>query len=56
MPVPVCDDQDECTMFDDIVRQNSRSGSCEDDRELTCPYIGILPDETDDEGVSPLRF
>jgi hypothetical protein len=33
-----------------------REGPCEDDREETAPYIGILPDESEHEEGSPLNF
>ena len=33
-----------------------RFGPCEDDYEVTAPYIGILPDESDHEDGSPLDF
>jgi hypothetical protein len=39
-----------------FVEQDHRSGPCEDDCEVTCPYIGMLPDESDDEDGSPLDF
>ena len=54
--MPIDDETDDFDMFDNIVRQDRRFGPCEDDRELTCPYIGILPEETHDENVSPLKF
>jgi hypothetical protein len=31
-------------------------GNCEDSHEETAPYIGMCPDETMGEKVSPLRF
>ena len=37
-------------------QQELREGPCEDDWEVTAPYIGILPDESRGEGVSPLNF
>jgi hypothetical protein len=35
---------------------NQRSGPCEDDYEVKCPYIGMLPEETHAEEPSPLDF
>lgn len=32
------------------------SGANEDDCEETCPYVGILPDESEHEDGSPLDF
>lgn len=31
-------------------------GPCDDDVEVTCPYVGMLPDESDCEDGSPLNF
>lgn len=42
--------------FEDIVRQDRRFGPCEDDYEITTPYIDMLPEESDDEEGSPLSF
>lgn len=39
-----------------ILEADRRSGPCEDDCETTCPFIGILPEESDHEGGSPLDF
>lgn len=38
------------------LQDSDRSGPCEDDIELTAPYVGILPEETSHEHPSPLRF
>jgi hypothetical protein len=54
--VPIDESDDSFDMFDNIIRQDARSGPCEDDYETTCPFIDILPDETHGEDVSPLRF
>jgi hypothetical protein len=35
---------------------NRRHGACEDDYEAKCPYIGMLPDESEHEDGSPLDF
>jgi hypothetical protein len=43
-------------MIHNIVENDRRSGPCEDDVERTAPYIGILPDESDEEDGSPLDF
>lgn len=32
------------------------TGPCDDDPEVDCPYVGMLPDESDTEGGSPLDF
>lgn len=32
------------------------SGPCDDDYEVTAPYIGRCPDESDHENGSPLDF
>jgi hypothetical protein len=39
-----------------IADREKRSGPCEDDCEVTAPYIGILPEESDHEEGSPLDF
>ncbi len=39
-----------------VSERNLQSGPCDDDYETTCPYVGILPDETEDEEPSPLSF
>jgi len=44
------------TMIHNIAENDRRSGPCEDDYEVKCPYIGILPDESDEEDGSPLDF
>jgi len=31
-------------------------GPCEDDYEFTCPFIGILPDESECEDGSPINL
>lgn len=36
--------------------QEARTGPCNDDWEVSAPYIGILPDESDKEDGSPLHF
>jgi hypothetical protein len=33
-----------------------QSTICDDDCERTCPFIGLLPEETDRENASPLDF
>ena len=44
--------------FDKLKRmvESDRSGPCEDDYEACCPYVDILPDESDTEDGSPLDF
>jgi hypothetical protein len=44
--------------IDKILSQvaRDRSGPCEDDCEVTAPWIGICPDETEGEEPSPLDF
>lgn len=37
-------------------QHNRRHDPCEDDVEMTAPYIGILPDESNTENGSPLEF
>lgn len=39
-----------------ITRQDARSGPCEDDYEAKCPFIEMLPDESNEEEGSPLNF
>jgi hypothetical protein len=36
--------------------EQDRSGPCEDDCEVTAPFVGLLPEETDHEEMSPLDF
>ena len=31
-------------------------GRCEDDKSVIAPYIGMLPEDTDHEEPSPLKF
>ena len=38
------------------LQESDRSGPCEDDYESACPYGDILPEESDKENGSPLRF
>lgn len=33
-----------------------RAAACEDDVEAACPYVGMLPAESNHEGGSPLNF
>jgi hypothetical protein len=35
---------------------SDRSGPCEDDVEVTAPFVGMLPEESDHEDGSPLDF
>lgn len=37
-------------------QQALREGPCEDDCEMTCPFIGLLPQESGKEEGSPLNF
>ncbi len=37
-------------------QDESRYGACDDDCETTAPFIGILPNESEHEGGSPLHF
>lgn len=32
------------------------TGPCDDDVEVDCPYVNMLPDESNTEDGSPLRF
>lgn len=36
--------------------RNELSEVCEDDCEATCPFVGMLPDESNKEEGSPLNF
>lgn len=36
--------------------EETRFGACDDDCEVTAPYIGILPEESGKENGSPLNF
>ncbi len=36
--------------------RNELSEPCEDDCEVSCPLIDMLPEESDKEGGSPLNF
>jgi hypothetical protein len=44
------------TFLDTIAEQDRRYGPCEDDSESKFPYVNILPDESETEGGSPLKF
>lgn len=51
------DDEADLAEFDRTSRLNDRFGPCEDDYELTAPFVDLLPEEAyDKEGPSPLRF
>lgn len=39
-----------------LLAANRRSGPCEDDVEVTCPFVDMLPEESDAEEGSPLDF
>ena len=39
-----------------LARLDERSGPCEDDVEVSCPFVDMLPDESGHEHGSPLRF
>jgi hypothetical protein len=43
-------------LSDQADRDSERHGACDDDCEVTAPFIGILPDESEQEDGSPLRF
>lgn len=49
-------DQDLIERFQRGARQDERHGACEDDVEIVCPYIAILPEESAGENISPIRF
>lgn len=38
------------------LQESDRSGPCEDDCEVTAPFIGMMPEETEHEELSPLDF
>jgi hypothetical protein len=44
--------------FDALVRSVvlDSSGPCEDDYELCCPFVDMLPEESNREDCSPLDF
>lgn len=42
--------------LDRLQEQERREGPCEDDYEVKCPYIGIMPEETLHEESSPINF
>lgn len=53
------DDYDDAVIeFQHTHRRNIKADACEDDSERTCPFIGILPNETafEKEELSPLSF
>ena len=39
-----------------IARDNLRFGPCDDDYEYKCPFVDILPEESETENGSPLNF
>ncbi len=55
-PVSILEDEMDAILFERTYALNLRAGPCEDDTEITAPYIGILPDESDCEEVSTLKF
>lgn len=38
------------------LQESDRSGPCEDDCEVTAPFVDLLPEETEHEEPSPLEF
>lgn len=38
------------------LQEQDRSGPCEDDYEVTTPFVDILPEESEHEDGSPLDF
>jgi hypothetical protein len=49
-------DSDLVERFQRLDRENERGEACDDDIEVDAPWINILPEETDAEEPSPLRF
>lgn len=47
---------DDLSSFERIAEIDKRSGPCDDDCEVTAPFISILPDESAHEDGSPLDF
>lgn len=47
---------DDYRELDRLQEQERRHGPCEDDCEVTAPFIGMLPEESDHESGSPLNF
>lgn len=46
----------EMRLRDTHLRQEMLSGPCEDDCEVTAPYVGACPDESSHQDGSPLSF
>lgn len=42
--------------FHRTLARREAHGPCEDDVEVTCPLVGMLPDESGKENGSPLHF
>lgn len=49
-------DLDDVREVERLMDLNRRSGPCDDDYEAACPYVGMLPDESEHENGSPLNF
>jgi hypothetical protein len=52
-------DDEDARLWASLERRAKRdrmSGPCEDSHEVTCPYIGMLPEESGKEHGSPLNF
>lgn len=57
--VDFCGDEGDMDLFSKLERQHQRdlrTGPCDDDCEVTAPFIDHLPEETHGTDPSPLRF
>lgn len=43
-------------MEEQLHQQALKEGPCDDDCETTCPFVGMLPQESGKENGSPLHF
>lgn len=47
---------DDYSPIDRMLEADRRTGPCEDDSEFKFPHVNMLPDESEKEGGSPLKF
>lgn len=57
-PVSILEDEMDAYIpdFERIHTLNLRGGACEDDYEVSAPFVDILPEESEHQDGSPLSF
>ena len=52
-----CSDSNTCALASiRRLQEQDRSGPCDDDYEVTTPFVDLLPEESEHEDGSPLDF